>query len=237
VSALPRAARAIMASRVEPPDSLDFFPTPPWVTRTLLREIIGRPRPGKVLSGWDPAAGEGHMSEVMRETFSRVHASDVHDYGRGYAVGSFVGDGIDVARPPWPVDWIITNPPYRLAAEFALRAIELARVGVALLCRLQWLESAARWTIWSRFPPSVVAVFLDRPEIVRGRWDPEQSPATGYAWFVWRKPIGTRSLLTWIPPGARKRHTLTTDRGRFGAVGSTATTDAPLFANKSEGTP
>ena len=31
------------------------------------------------LSVLEPAAGEGHMAEVLREYFDRVHASDVFD--------------------------------------------------------------------------------------------------------------------------------------------------------------
>jgi hypothetical protein len=49
------------------------------------------------LSVWEPAAGEGHMAEVLMEYFQQVRASDVFDYGCGYEVGSFVGRGPDVA--------------------------------------------------------------------------------------------------------------------------------------------
>ena len=37
----PTEHRAVMASRREPPDSLDFFPTPPWATRALLDAAFG----------------------------------------------------------------------------------------------------------------------------------------------------------------------------------------------------
>ena len=30
---------AVMAQRKEPPDSLDFFPTPPWATRALCERL------------------------------------------------------------------------------------------------------------------------------------------------------------------------------------------------------
>jgi hypothetical protein len=33
-------ARAIMASRLEPADGLDFFPTPPWATRSLMERVL-----------------------------------------------------------------------------------------------------------------------------------------------------------------------------------------------------
>ena len=41
-------------------------------------------------------------------------------------------------------DWIITNPPFRLAERFALKALSLANTGVALLVRTVFIESVGR---------------------------------------------------------------------------------------------
>jgi hypothetical protein len=122
---------AVMAGRIEPPDALDYFPTPPWATRALCECVLSiernRPLPSSV---WEPAAGQGHMAEVLKEYFLDVHGSDVFDYGRGYGVGSFVGQGPDVAMAPTDdLDWLITNPPFNLVCEFALRAFEHAGAG------------------------------------------------------------------------------------------------------------
>jgi hypothetical protein len=58
------------------------------------------------------------MVEVLREYFDRVHASDVYDYGAGYEVASFVGDGVDVLKAPADgVDWVITKPARGLAGR------------------------------------------------------------------------------------------------------------------------
>jgi hypothetical protein len=58
--------------------------------------------------------------------------------------------------PPAPnsVDWIITNPPFWLAEPFILRALSLARVGVAILARTVFLESVGRYD----------ALFRDNPQ-------------------------------------------------------------------------
>jgi hypothetical protein len=119
----PKGFTSVMARRLEPPDALDFFCTPPWATRALCKHVLFAsggtcPMP---LSSWEPAAGEGHMAEVLMEYFQQVHASDVFDYGCGYEVGSFVGCGPDVATVPAVPDWIITNHPFNLACEFARR--------------------------------------------------------------------------------------------------------------------
>ncbi len=208
---------AVMSSRGEPPDSLDFFPTPPWATRALMTHVL-RASDMDGATAWDPAAGQGHMSEVLAEGFAEVEASDVHDYGRGYRVGSFVGCGADVIEPKLRPDWIITNPPFRLALEFAERAMMIARTGVALLVRTAWLESSSRYErLFSILPPDEVALFVERVPMVKGRWDPEASTATSYCWVVWRS--GGRNLvssrLTWIPPGCRSRLARPDDTRRF----------------------
>jgi hypothetical protein len=214
-----RGHTAVMASRREPPSSLDFFPTPPWATRALLEYVLPQRRQRFAVERcWEPAAGDGHMAETLREQFGQVHASDVHDYGRGYDVGSFVGEGADVASCPWQPDWIITNPPFNLALEFALRALTVARVGVALLVRTSWLEGLQRHAeLFGPSPPWRVGLFVERVPMVKGRWDPEASTATSYCWVVWRADttmtLGTE--LVWIPPGCRASLTYPEDYARF----------------------
>jgi hypothetical protein len=162
------------------------------------------------------------MAAVLEEYFPSVYASDVHDYGRGYAVGTFVGDGPDRAEPPARPDWIITNPPFNLGVAFALRALVEARRGVALLLRSVWMESKDRYeAIFSATPPTTIAVFSERVPMTKGRWDPEASTATSYAWFVWEAPgiwlIPSTTKLVWIPPGQRKALERPDDRKRFAA--------------------
>lgn len=155
------------------------------------------------------------MAEVLREFFPVVVASDVHDYGKGYEVGSFVGQGPDVV-PSRNVDWIITNPPFNLASAFLDRALIEARCGVALLLRTSWLEGGERYrAIFRDRQPSGVYVFCERVPMVAGRWDPEASTATAYAWFTWFKPTGTTTNLHWIPPGQREALERSSDRLRF----------------------
>jgi hypothetical protein len=211
---LPKGARSVMASRKEPPDSLDFFCTPPWATRALMEHV---PEIFPCADVWEPAAGEGHMAEVLREYFGFVHASDVHDYGAGYAVGSFVGEGPDVARIETQPDWVITNPPFNLASEFAVRALtEVATFGVALLVRTTWLEGGDRFaSIFKPYPPTIVALFSERVPMAKGHWDPKGSTATSYSWVVWLQARRGPTELRWIPPGQRTALTEPDDVRRF----------------------
>lgn len=218
----PKGFTSVMSSRVEPLDSLDLFCTPPWATRALC-ECVLNTNGLKRSSCWEPAAGEGHMSEVLKEYFGSVYASDVHDYGHGHAIGSFVGVGADRAEwpdPSFPPSWVMANPPFRLAVEFAERALDEASQGVALLLRSVWIESADRYErLFRDRAPDCVAFFSERVAMVKGRWDPDASTATSYAWFVWQLPReGEGTLLHWIPPGQRKALEKPDDRKRFAAT-------------------
>jgi len=206
----------ILQRRILPTDSLDFFPTPPWATRAFVHEVLfANDMAHADQSVWEPAAGEGHMAEPLRESFARVHASDVHDYGEGYAIGSFVGHGaqggsldLDLARCPFRADWIISNPPFVLAREFVMRALDEAAVGVAFILRLAWLEAEERFEeIFSRRPPALIAQCVDRVPMHKGRYDPTGSTTMAYAWFVWTRECrgNGRPELTWIKPGAPSR--------------------------------
>lgn len=213
---VPSGAQAVMASRREPPESLDFFPTPPYATRALVEHL------GPAIMGasvWEPAAGEGHMAEVLRETCSPVFASDIFDYNKGYAVGSFISGGFDFGDEvscPFIPDWIITNPPFNLSAPFARRAIGMARVGVALFVRSAWLETVDRYnTLFVPHPPSEVALFVERVALIKGRWDPDASTATSYCWVIWERRHRGETRLSWIPPGRKESLTSSDDARRF----------------------
>jgi hypothetical protein len=39
--------------------------------------------------------------------------------------------------------------------------------------------------------------------MVKGRWNPDASSATAYAWFVWRAPATGETRFMWIPPSQR----------------------------------
>lgn len=216
---------AVMQRRHEAPDSLDYFPPPPWATRAFLRETLQtfRNRCG-FHNVWEPACGEGHMVNVLQEFSSNVLASDVHDYGKGHAVGSYVGQGSDV-MPPWPeCDWVVTNPPFNLAVEFAERSLDEARVGVALLVRSAFAEGGERFNrLFRDQRPTFIAQYCDRVPMVKGRYDPKASSATSYAWFVWIKDGHYRRLLNsstrfrWIEPGAKERNLHPSDLRRWAA--------------------
>lgn len=217
---------AVMARRTEP-KGLDDFPTPPWATRALFEHVLPElsiligpslcpngPRP----SGWDPSCGRGHMTMVLEEYCEPVFATDIFDYGAGDPAkvpAGWVGeqDFLDQLAQMPKVDWIITNPPFKLALDFTLRALALARRGVAMLVRTQWIESKGRYErLFRDRPPTIFAPFVERVPMVKGVWDPTASTATSYAWFVWLVGELSTAFRTFlIPPVCRKALFLESD--------------------------
>lgn len=191
---------AVMAQRAEPHDSLDFFPTPLWATRALCEHCIDLP--GNDV--WEPACGDGAMVRALAEYTNAVFASDVHDYGTSYAARhDFLFPFVPGGFPEHP-DWIIVNPPFALAQQFIERALSIVREGVAVLVRTSFIESAVRYeSLFRPKPPTIMAQFVERVAMVKGRLDRDASSATAYCWLIWRQgQEGTR--LKWIPPCRKK---------------------------------
>ncbi|WP_216825905.1 hypothetical protein [Sulfitobacter sp. SK012] len=140
------------------------------------------------------------MAAPLAEYFGQVTATDIYDYGYGG-----VSDFLTSDMPAGSHDWVITNPPFRLAEEFILRGLDAARRGVAVLVRTVFLESVGRYErLFSTTPPSTVAQFVERVPMVKGRLDKKASTATGYAWVVWEKRVDRGTQLLWVPPCRKK---------------------------------
>jgi hypothetical protein len=188
-------SHAVVAQRAEFKNSLDDFPTPPWATRALIEHAVASKANLASMTCLEPACGRGHMSVALAEYFQTVISSDVFDYGFGG-----VADFLKAQYDDQSFDWVITNPPFRLAEDFTKRALTLARYGVAMLTRTVFIESVGRYErLFSLDPPTAFAQFTERVPMVKGRIDKKASTATGYGWLVWERDRPD-SRLVWIPP-------------------------------------
>jgi hypothetical protein len=198
---------AVMQQRSEPHDSLDDFPTPPWATRALCEWLDDEYGPLSRLTCREPAANRGHMVRPLAEYFGAVEASDVHDYGAGYPVADYL-----FGLTPSPVDWTISNPPFRLAEQFIERALSSSRVGAAFIVRAAFLEGVGRFDrLFSQHQPAHVLQFTERVVMHKGKLSPKGSTATAYCWIVWLRGTGgfgpmarPSARLSWLAP-CRKR--------------------------------
>lgn len=188
-------SNAVIQKRFEPRDSLDDFPTPPWATRALIEKVIG-PDNVRGKTCLEPCANRGYMFRTLEEYFGpgNVHGADIHDYGQRFEKADFL------SAPFKSYDWVITNPPFKLASEFTLRALKVAREGVAIFARGAFCESEKRYNEIFRDNPEIFCPFVERVPIFRQRlakpsprlFDPNakgsgESTATSYAWFLWSK--------------------------------------------------
>jgi hypothetical protein len=194
-------SHAVMAQRTEPNDSLDDFPTPPWATRALIKYVIAQDNAVlRTKTCLEPACGVGHMAKVLNEYFREVRCFDIHEYGYGEK-----RDYLKRSHEADSYDWVITNPPFKLAEQFVLKSFDIAREGVAILARTVFIESVGRYeALFKNRPPTKYAQFTERVPMIKGRLDKKATTATSYCWLVWEKArLRAPPQLLWVPPCRR----------------------------------
>jgi len=129
---------------------------------------------------WECADGEGHLCRVLKKYNILEKHSDIIDRGCGEVIDFLKYSGT------WHGD-IITNPPYRWATEFVLKALDIIPEGrkVAMFLRIQFLESKSRYKkIFKQYPPKNIYVFDGRIRCgLNGNFSKSQT-AIMFAWFV-----------------------------------------------------
>lgn len=166
----------------------DLYETPPEAVTALVRaETLHMPP-----DIWEPACGPGSIVRSLREVGYTVTATDLVDYEWEH------GSGIDfLMERTAPASGIVTNPPFKNAAAFVRKALELVPY-TAMLMRLAFLESESRSDILDTGELARVYVFKNRlPMMHREGWDGPRidTGAVAFAWFVWdRKHVGPAQL-------------------------------------------
>ena len=177
-------------------DKLDYYATPTVEVINILNELNINFDNSTIL---EPCVGGGHMAEGIDSYLfnnNQVHVktigTDIHN--RKYANDFWeikCGPEYDFFSDNYPydnVDWIIMNPPYSVIEPFTIRALEIAKKGIIMLARLQFLEGEGRFeNILQYNPPTDVYVYVDRIQCWKDGLKPDGSSAQAYAWFVWDK--------------------------------------------------
>ena len=177
---------SLQASRIAGGNSMtgrrqsDLYPTPPEVTVALMR-FLNFP---SGVSVWEPAAGDGDMSDVISQYAFPVYVTDIRNGT------DFLKSCIDDA------DWIITNPPFSLAEEFIRHAAELNKP-FAMLLKAQYWHAAKRAKLFEELPPSYILPLTWRPDFFFKERDGKKSgsPLMDVMWCVcltpWMKNVQT----------------------------------------------
>jgi hypothetical protein len=170
------SARAMTAGNAAGPirnRGLDQYQTPPIAIEALLD---AEPLPTHV---WEPCCGSGSIVAVLRARGHQVTANDVATDGVDFLARSVAPSGAEA---------IVTNPPFRSAADFVRHGLALVPL-VVMLLRLNFLESIPRSDIIDGGRLARVHVFARRvPRMHRADWNgPRASASMTLAWFVWRQ--------------------------------------------------
>lgn len=186
-------------------NKLDYYATPTVEVINILEEIEPNFINKSIL---EPCVGGGHMADGIEEyIYKQGYIEKVQLIGtdirnRGYENDIwelYCGPEYDFFSDDYPfddVDWIIMNPPYSVIEPFTIRALEIAKKGVIMLARLQFLEGEGRFeNILQYNPPTDVYIYVDRIQCWKDGLKPEGSSAQAYAWFVWNKEKNNEYLV------------------------------------------
>ena len=187
-------------------DKLDYYATPTVEVKNILDEL-GIDFSNCVIL--EPCVGGGHMAEGIAEYCVENNywdsigleliGTDIRD--RGYRSEPLwtLKYGLDFFADDYPydeADWIIMNPPYGVIEPFTIRALDIAKKGVIMLARLQFLEGEGRFEKILQFnPPTDVYVYVDRIQCWKDGLKPDGSSAQAYAWFVWNREKNNEYLV------------------------------------------
>lgn len=167
-------------------DADDFYPTPAYAVEELLkREVF-------IGNVWECACGEGDISQVLKKAGYEVISTDLID--RGY------GEQIDFLKSNLIADNIITNPPYKIALDFVLKAKKQSTKKIAMFLKTVWLESESRYDMFQdkEFPLKKIYQFSKRVTLYKSGIKMKNSGMIAYAWYVWDKEYKGNPTIDWI---------------------------------------
>jgi hypothetical protein len=161
---------------------------------------------------YDPARGQGHMERVFSEYGKQSMGSDLYDH-------------MDIGDTFIPVDFtnvltgdelyadaIITNPPYSALNGFIREGLNSAQQFLALLIRVQGLETQRRYNeFYSKIPPTKIALFSDRIPFKVGKVVKKAPKMYFHMWLLWDMQLVRSgdhpkwSQTFWIPPDVQQR--------------------------------
>jgi hypothetical protein len=194
-------------------ETKDFIPTPPWATRVLYESVAPSLKAkAPTLKAWDPACGHGHMLDVFDEyRHMFVCGSDIVVAKRAEKPGRMTWEQDFTKATDKKADAIITNPPYRFANEFIANGLKACNFGMGLLMRVQVLEGQARYRdVWSKTPPTQIAIFSDRIPFKTGVVVRKAPKMFLHCWLWWEKTWDGALLPPrppmWIRPDAQQAY-------------------------------
>ena len=150
----------------------EFYATPPAATRALL-SVLDLPQGATV---HEPCCGDGAIASVFEEAGHPVIATDLYDHGWGET-------GVDVlSMRSLRSEYIVTNPPFNVAAEIIDTVLDLRPAVFALLLKSTFFQADVRRRLYDRHTPAEARALTWRLD-----FKAKGSPAMECTWFIWRR--------------------------------------------------
>lgn len=180
-------------------ESLDYYATPPEeVTNGILTVKPWNLKDTKNITILEPCAGGGHMIKGIRDSGFEggIVGTDIAAHPK---IELQFGDVIladeiyDFCSTNYPyedgIDYIVMNPPFSLTIPFVNHALDIAKKGVLMFNRLQFVESQKRYDlIFKSNPPNKIYQYVDRINCAKsGDFSKKLNGTQAYAWFFWDK--------------------------------------------------
>jgi hypothetical protein len=175
----------------------DYYATPPAEVYNILETLnLDFSNVNDIL---EPCIGGGHMLNAIikycyENDYRKINFIGTDFKDRGYQCGipsSDIKYGLDFLSDDYPIDSadvIIMNPPYATLEPFLIRALEIAKRYLIVLCRTQVIEGESRYEkIYKENPPTYIYQYVDRIQCWKGGVVPKGSSAQAYCWLVWDK--------------------------------------------------
>lgn len=181
-------------------EAADYYTTDPTAVEQFVKHIT---KIHGFITGsffntiWEPACGCGNISKVLQSHGYEVISSDLHDRGFGFSGFDF----LDSVTVPERCNTIITNPPYSLANEFILHAMDiLPNYGrYFALMNLSYLTGIQRHeTIYKKGYLRAIHIYPHRINCYKNNINTGHSSPVNYAWFEYLKMSYNRNI--YFPP-------------------------------------
>jgi hypothetical protein len=166
----------------------DFYQTPYSITQQLLDNVYFS-KEGSIL---EPSCGNGAIVKVLNENgYFDITPIDLNI-------------GINFLEYKETHDYIIANPPFKLALQFILHSKNICNKKIAMLLPLSYLHGEERFSkLYSdkQFPLKEIHIFTRYP-MLSEKIREDGKYATGmmvYAWYIWEKSYSAEPpVIKWI---------------------------------------
>lgn len=148
---------------------------------------------------FEPCNGKGKISGWFTENFgTRMTTNELFsEHGSSDYNEDFLNPDDAVAKK-WDFDYIVTNPPFKIASEFVQEGFKYAKEQYHFL-RLNFLEGQKRQDeLFCKSHLKNVYIFTKRVSCSKGVEEEPQANAVCYAWYHFDRDYEGSPTLHWI---------------------------------------